>query len=651
MRKLYLSCFILIFRGWALFRLACFMSLVCVLGTQPGLAQSGGDPPKKRPRADSVPFCGTPSLPDDQRQALERQVQFALAIKKASGQANTGITYVPIRPHILQQTNGAGGMSLSSLNNVLARTNRFYLNNGSGIQFYFCGITPDYIQNTTLYNGFPRANESSVNGRDANNALNVYFINLFDESRLLGYAYFPENTLQSTRAFIRTGGLADRYISDYILNHELGHTFNLYHTFERTYGTELVTRSTGANCSTAGDFLCDTPADPLNLPGSASDFVNGCEVYTGTATDANGETYSPQTSNIMSYYEGCNVFFTGDQYARIQGGLATRQTATTYSLNCAPTVVAAPSGVSASPLATGGILLGWQDNGTNELGYIIERSPTADGLFVPIGGVAPNSTSYRDMSVSTNSAYWYRIRPSNSTTGGISAVVSATAGATYCQPTFSVGCTDEDGLNSFTLNGVTMSSNSGCSPTGVTSFPGPAPAVTAGQAVSVAGQFLGSTFFEGVKIWADLNRNAVFDSTEVVYATPQTVTSGFSGSLTIPASTSAGSLMLRVMVTYADIPTDPCGTYQYGEAEDYVISVTAPVCTTLISIKAGNWNDPTVWSCNRVPVAGDAVDIRHTVTVPANALVLGQKIQYSAGGKLVMTAGSRLQLAPRPPES
>ena len=298
-------------------------------------------------------FCGTPTLTDAERQDLERMVDFAFRLKKASGQLAAGTTYVPVRPHIYRQTNGTGGMTLTSLNNVMALVNKYYLNNGSGIQFYFCGTSPDYINNDQIYNnGFPSTtkDESSANGRDATNAMNLYLVNRFDETSLLGYAYFPANTLKSTRSFIRTGGLSDNYIGDFVIDHEFGHNFNLLHTFQGTTATatpELVTRGAGANCTTTGDLLCDTPADPYGRTGATTSSQNGCLTYTGTITDTQGNLYTPSMGNIMSYYDGCNPNFTTGQYDRLQGGLALRQSHSTYSLTCAPTTVAMPTNVVA----------------------------------------------------------------------------------------------------------------------------------------------------------------------------------------------------------------------------------------------------------------------------------------------------------------
>lgn len=88
--------------------------------------------------------------------------------------------------------------------------------------------------------------------------------------------------------------------------HEMGHYFGLPHTFD-TPG-ELVD---GSNCATTGDEICDTPADPY--PQGSVDA--NCR-FIGMIQDANGDYYTPDVGNPMSYYPGnCKCLkFTHDQY-------------------------------------------------------------------------------------------------------------------------------------------------------------------------------------------------------------------------------------------------------------------------------------------------------------------------------------------------
>ena len=255
-------------------------------------------------RSDST-HCASPELTDNQRRNLDEMAKLAFQLKKASGKAFTDVVHIPLRPHVFRQKNGTGGFDLSRLNNVIALTNSYYLANGLGIQFYLAGTSPDYIDDDALFAGFTGNSELAIDGRDANTAMNMYFVNAFTDPGLAGYAYYPGNLVLSTRSFIGTGPTAtENDLGNRLIPHELGHNFNLFHTHQGSTGAtpELVTRGAGANCTTAGDRICDTPADPNGRPGASITNVNGCPTYKGTATDPTGMTYSPSISNIMSYY-------------------------------------------------------------------------------------------------------------------------------------------------------------------------------------------------------------------------------------------------------------------------------------------------------------------------------------------------------------
>ncbi|MEZ4903155.1 MAG: M43 family zinc metalloprotease [Spirosomataceae bacterium] len=139
-----------------------------------------------------------------------------------------------------------------------------------------------------------------------------------------GYAYFPSTLSSTNRLFVQASYTNDART----LTHELGHYFNLLHTFQNSSDAtqtnrEYVTRDAmqGANCTTKGDLLCDTPADPY---GRDSVSLLGCN-YTGTARDPKGQLYSPSLSNIMSYYPiACGNTFTSGQYNRMNDGLLLR---------------------------------------------------------------------------------------------------------------------------------------------------------------------------------------------------------------------------------------------------------------------------------------------------------------------------------------
>lgn len=94
------------------------------------------------------------------------------------------------------------------------------------------------------------------------------------------------------------------------LAHEMGHFWGLEHTFENA-PEELAD---GSNCATAGDKICDTPADPY-VQNSGIEYLTGC-VFTWMGLDPNGDFYDPDVGNIMSYYD-CSCHFTYQQYVKM----------------------------------------------------------------------------------------------------------------------------------------------------------------------------------------------------------------------------------------------------------------------------------------------------------------------------------------------
>lgn len=96
--------------------------------------------------------------------------------------------------------------------------------------------------------------------------------------------------------------------------HELGHYFGLDHTFEGTSENSPVLAD-NSNCSSNGDFICDSPPDPYEFTDGHYDKTD-C-IYLGSGKDANGKYYNPLIENYMSYYSGCKKSFTHMQYEKM----------------------------------------------------------------------------------------------------------------------------------------------------------------------------------------------------------------------------------------------------------------------------------------------------------------------------------------------
>lgn len=97
--------------------------------------------------------------------------------------------------------------------------------------------------------------------------------------------------------------------------HELGHFMGLFDTALNPE-EELVD---GSNCETAGDQICDTPADPYKIDSELRDYLNiiRCRfIYEGL--DSNGQFFVPDVGNLMSDYPNhCRCGFSWEQLNRM----------------------------------------------------------------------------------------------------------------------------------------------------------------------------------------------------------------------------------------------------------------------------------------------------------------------------------------------
>ncbi|MBK6622866.1 MAG: hypothetical protein IPG32_19130 [Saprospirales bacterium] len=218
---------------------------------------------------------------------------------------------IPVKVHIIREDDGSGGMSpdlvipgIDTLNAFFAQTN---------LQFSLCG-GPNFIDNSDFYvvandpvsQGYgPALSEMAQNNEP--DVVNIFVVDSFSSpppSIFAGWASFPWN--QSQYIAIRHD-----FFDTFTLAHEMGHFLGLYHTHEDLLGDgkEYVN---GSNCLSAGDFLCDTPADP-NLLYYTDD---NCQ-YVGTLTDPLGDAYQPDVENIMSYSGCVETLFSPQQTRRM----------------------------------------------------------------------------------------------------------------------------------------------------------------------------------------------------------------------------------------------------------------------------------------------------------------------------------------------
>jgi len=204
--------------------------------------------------------------------------------------------------HVILDTLGVANLSPSALESDLANANNAFAE--ICISFELCGI--DTIMNYEFDStSTSQEEEEIVKLFHVKNRINFYLLTTIEKDGAPVCGFAAGSVASMNNGIIFLAGAC--------VTHELGHLFGLPHTFENP-GSELVD---GSNCETAGDGICDTPADPYT---GDPDIIwqggpSGCEfIYEGL--DSLGQYYQPDVGNIMSYYS-CTCGFTRQQYIKM----------------------------------------------------------------------------------------------------------------------------------------------------------------------------------------------------------------------------------------------------------------------------------------------------------------------------------------------
>lgn len=198
--------------------------------------------------------------------------------------------------HIFKDSLGNYGVSEQNINQSVEEMNVFF--KPICVSFEVCKfLYHDNFQHDTLDKNTETAEITTKYNVDFR--INVYYMTHLEPPGI----NFDVAGLASLNGIAQADGGSFVFVEKATLgaiNHEMGHFFNLKHTFEGN-GVELVN---GSNCLTTGDEICDTPADPFVEGDPLTlylDMANDCR-FISQKQDANSEYYNPDVGNIMSYY-------------------------------------------------------------------------------------------------------------------------------------------------------------------------------------------------------------------------------------------------------------------------------------------------------------------------------------------------------------
>lgn len=276
-----------------------------------------------------TPWCGVTS--QDAKEIKSYMLQVREDMRDYVFDRNA-VTYVPVRFYLVAKNDGTGRPSEKAALDALCEMNAVY--EDQDIQFYLKEFK--YVNNTSIHSSPTSfSGSNAIKNQMIYNALNIFIVGEISDPNSVGITQAYYQPPASLNASNRRDWVVvdDNYAGDYKpLSHEVGHFFGLPHPFNgwdftpwdpAIHGNPVGLYSpdgtpnefvNGSNCATAGDGICDTPADYLFGPST------NC-TYNMNAKDPNGELLDPQEDNFMNYFECGEYHFTQGQKDEIKNSL------------------------------------------------------------------------------------------------------------------------------------------------------------------------------------------------------------------------------------------------------------------------------------------------------------------------------------------
>lgn len=193
-------------------------------------------------------------------------------------------------------------------------------------------------------------------------------------------------------------------------------------------------------------------------------------------------------------------------------------------------------------------------------------------------GSTTSATTYAVTGLTAATTYTFNVR-SKDAAGNVSAnsntvsVTTLNSTLTYC--TSSATNTNDERIGRVQLGTI---NNPSTGTAGYENFTAISTNVVRGTSntITITPFWTGTVYSEGYAVYIDYNQNGVFtDAGETVYTRAATTATPISGSFTIPATAAYGATRMRVKMNYNATPTSSCGSFTYGQVEDYTVNIVA----------------------------------------------------------------------------
>ncbi|MBL7954922.1 MAG: PKD domain-containing protein [Flavobacteriales bacterium] len=546
-------------------------------------------------------------------------------------QRDAGTLFVPVVVHVLETGTDIGTISDAQVQDAIKVLNQRYrkvpgsLGAGSGVdtQIEFAlavrdpqgnctnGITRHNMTGNTAYmndgvqyfgaNGITESQVRAVSVWDQTKYYNMWLVSEFDGNGggagLQGFAYFSGSHGTSVDGTIILVN-AFKNPSSTTLAHELGHAFNVYHTFEGD--ADGTTCPSSGPCASTGDLVCDTPPHIRSASNCNIGGTNSCD---------GGSSNSLFVQNYMDYSsDACQNMFTAGQNVRIQAALTIDRAsflASNGNLSLVPP--AAPSmdmGVSSSLLCGAGQSVQFFDRSSCVPNTFL-ADPDLPGLtfaWTVTNGVNTYTSDQQNPVITLGSAGVYNATLSITTGLGTftrseqGMVVVVPAPVAACTPTSSNTGNFGQTVNSVTFNTISNSTSSvnNVAYTDFSCTQNTTLAVGATYTLAV-GIRAGGSAAESLNGYIDYNNNGTFEDPSeriITGSTPTSTSTTLTANVTIPG-TAVTNTLLRMRL-YGEAGTlsateRTCGAaFFIGDVEDYGVYITNSIAAVSIVASPSN---------------------------------------------------------------
>ncbi|HEX7870662.1 MAG TPA: GEVED domain-containing protein, partial [Chryseobacterium sp.] len=289
-------------------------------------------------------------------------------------------------------------------------------------------------------------------------------------------------------------------------------------------------------------------------------------LLSGTPNDGSQAVTIPNTSTTTGriMVKGSNHIFFDVNNANITVNAGSGTTDTTPPT--APTLAASGTTSTTTNLSWSGAT----DN-VAVTGYDVYQGTSLIG--------SSTTTSYSVTSLTPSTTYSFTVKAKDAagnnsvSSNTVSVTTLAGSAVTYCSTTATNTADERIGNVKFgTIN------NTSTGTAGYENFTSVSTNVTRGTAytISVTPVWTSTKYNEAYAVYIDYNKDGDFtDSGELVWTKTGSQTTPVTGSITIPSTATLGTTRMRVMMQYNSVPSSSCGSYTYGQVEDYTLNIVS----------------------------------------------------------------------------